>query len=145
MSLLLEALGRRKASAESVARVRSAADALREIIKRSGASTRELRAIAAGGLDSDAQSVVTPQLQVRGIERLRVIDASAFPNLIAGNTNAPTIMIGEKAADMIRGHAPLAPAPAPTLPCAGLSARAATQAAYPAAASGRIDRSPCQT
>jgi hypothetical protein len=55
VSLLLEALANRGASEASVARVRAAAGALRAIVKRSGASTRELRAIAAGGLDSDAQ------------------------------------------------------------------------------------------
>jgi len=59
------------------------------------------------GAASDASAVVDPQLRVIGIEGLRVADASVFPSIIGGNTNAVVVMVAEKAADMILGRTPL--------------------------------------
>lgn len=54
------------------------------------------------GLDSDPEAVVDSRLKVHGFKGLRVIDASIMPNIVRGNTNAPTIMIGERGSDFIK-------------------------------------------
>ena len=65
------------------------------------------------GAADDPMAVLDPECRVRGIEALRVADSSVFPTITNGNLNAPTIMLAEKAADAIRGRAPLAPSNAP--------------------------------
>ena len=65
------------------------------------------------GMPDDPSSVVDSECRVKGIESLRVVDASVFPTIPNGNINAPTIMVAERAADMIRGVEMLPPADVP--------------------------------
>jgi choline dehydrogenase len=80
-------------------------DALKDYIRASSQTC--FHPIGTCAMGKDAQHVVDAELRVRGVEGLRVVDASVIPRMIGGNTNAPVIMIAEKAADMIRGRAPL--------------------------------------
>jgi choline dehydrogenase-like flavoprotein len=76
-------------------------DEIRDVLRRR--SDTIYHPVGTCGMGIDATAVVDPQLRVRGVTGLRVADASIMPTLIGGNTNAPTIMIGEKASDLIRG------------------------------------------
>jgi choline dehydrogenase-like flavoprotein len=60
-------------------------------------------------MGGDTDSVVDPQLRVREVQGLRVVDASIFPTIIGGNTNAAVVMVAEKAADLVLGRAPPTP------------------------------------
>jgi choline dehydrogenase len=66
-------------------------------------------------MGEDAMAVVNSQTQVHGIDGLRVVDSSIFPTITNGNLNAPTIMVAEKAADIILGRQALAPEDTPVI------------------------------
>ena len=87
-------------------------DELREFVRHDLATLYHPVGTCAMGGDSRLAasrltSVVDPELRVRGVEGLRVVDASVIPALPRGNTNAPVIAIAERAADLICGRAPL--------------------------------------
>jgi len=88
-----------------VSRIRKAAkvttddELLGDIRNRSGTTFHPVGTCTMG--NSPASAVVDPDLRVYGVDKLRIADASVFPSLISGNTNAPAMMVGEKAADMI--------------------------------------------
>jgi choline dehydrogenase len=73
-----------------------------EVVRREGG--HRSHPVGTCRMGNDALAVVDPELRVHGLTGLRVVDASVMPELPGGNTNVPTIMIGEKAADLIRGR-----------------------------------------
>jgi choline dehydrogenase len=75
--------------------------------------TNDHHAAGTCAMGSGPEAVVDAQLRVHGVAGLRVVDASIMPRVVSGNTNAPVMMIAEKAADMILGRPPLAPAVLP--------------------------------
>jgi choline dehydrogenase len=74
-------------------------EAVRDYVRRTAITYHHQAGTCKMGID--AQAVVDPKLRVQGVDRLRVADASVMPTVTTGNTNAPSIMIGEKAAEMI--------------------------------------------
>ena len=78
---------------------RATDDAILQWVKQAAETT--YHPVGTCKMGVDALAVVDPQLRVHGIDGLRVADASIMPALTSGNTNAPSIMIGEKAADMV--------------------------------------------
>lgn len=84
-------------------------EALLSYLRRTIRTMQHPTSTCAMGIGDDA--VTDPELRVRGTERLRVVDASVMPQIVGGHTNAPTIMIAEKAADMILGRSGSAEVP----------------------------------
>ena len=99
--------GRELAPGEAVA----SDEAIDAFVREHGESAYHPSCTCAMG--SDERAVVDPQCRVRGVEGLRVVDASVMPSIASGNLNAPTIMIAEKAADIIKGREPLPAAEVP--------------------------------
>ena len=84
-------------------------DELLDFARRFGSTAYHLIGTARMGPQTDPSAVVDDQLRVHGMQGLRVVDASIMPNMPSSNTYASTMMIAEKASDMIRGRPPLAP------------------------------------
>ena len=84
-------------------------DELLEVARQRGTTTFHVMGTCRMGPGSDPTAVVDDQLRVRGMQGLRVIDASVMPTMLSANLNAAAMMIGEKGADMVLGKAPLEP------------------------------------
>lgn len=80
-----------------------------EFVRAAGDSAYHPSCTCKMGEETDPMAVVNNKTQVIGMSNLRVVDTSIMPSVTSGNTNAPTIMVAEKAADIIRGRAPLDP------------------------------------
>lgn len=80
-------------------------DEIRDWVRATADTVYHPTSTVAMGAPDDPRAPLTPDLRVKGIEGLRVVDASVMPRLVGGNTNAPTIMIAEKASEMIRATA----------------------------------------
>jgi choline dehydrogenase len=76
---------------------------LEKFVRATGAITQHAVGTCRMGVDGDPLAVVDASLKVRGVDALRIVDASVMPDVPGGNTNAPTIMIAEKGADLVRG------------------------------------------
>jgi choline dehydrogenase len=76
---------------------------LEKFVRATGAITQHAVGTCRMGVDDDPLAVVDASLKVRGVDALRIVDASVMPDVPGGNTNAPTIMIAEKGADLVRG------------------------------------------
>jgi choline dehydrogenase-like flavoprotein len=83
-------------------------DVMREFLRYG--SWRGEHAVGTCRMGGDDTSVVDPELRVRGVDALRVIDASIFPTLTSGNTNAPVVMVAEKGSDLVLGRSEAVPA-----------------------------------
>src|SRR5690606_25519843 len=88
-------------------------EAIRQFIRANGYTVHHPCGTCRMGAADDPTAVVDPDLRVRGIAGLRVADASVFPMLVGGNSNAPAVMVGERGADKVLGKPPL---PAAELP-----------------------------
>ena len=86
-------------------------DELLEVARQRGSTTFHVMGTCRMGPESDPTAVVDDQLRLRGMEGLRVIDASIMPTMLSANLNAPAMMIGEKGADLVLGK----PAPEPII------------------------------
>ncbi len=109
---MVREIGRQKPLARFIDRELTLAEdasdtAIDALIRAGSATAHHPLGTCKMGPDDDPMAVVDPQLRVRGTTALRVVDGAVMPDLVGGNINAPIIMIAERAADLIRGRAPL--------------------------------------